>query len=895
MTDDTTPLPGDDATPLPDDDATPLPDDPTPSAPPLAQGSPTQNATPPSTQASGADEPRFVPGTVLAERYRIVGMLGRGGMGEVYRADDLKLGQSVALKFLPRGFEDDPERLRRFLDEARVALKITHPNVCRVYDLGEVDGAHYLSMEYIDGEDLASLLRRIGRLPEDKAIEIARQLCAGLAAAHDQGILHRDLKPANVMLDGRGEVKITDFGLAGLAEGFSGLEIRAGTPAFMAPEQLAGKEVTVRSDLYALGLVLYQLFTGKRAFAGQSLAELSALQHSGPVSPSSHVTLLDPSVEQVILRCLAPEPEDRPASALKVALGLPGGDPLAAALAAGETPSPDMVAEAGDDSGLEPRIALAVMAFAILGLLVASWSIGRYELLGRSPMELPPQVLAHRAYEITQALGYTDPPADRAYRFRSNWPLLQHVAKDPSPDRWDRLATDRPTPIYMWYRQSPRTLIPFNRSAMVDFNDPPFRTTGMVSLFLDTSGRLKFFQAVPPQRDTSPPDPTAVADWSVAFEAADLDPARFEPTAPHWLPETYCDARSAWLGSYREGDGEIRVEACSYRGRPVLFSIVSPWARPFNQQPPDLSSGQKLRNSLNGLLAVVVILSAILLVHRNLRLGRGDRQGALVLAASVVIARMGAWVFQGSHVSDPFRQIDLFSSALGHALYDGGTIWLFYLALEPFVRRRWPESLVSWNRLLAGRIRDPLVGRHVLYGAALGVGMALIDQLGDQAPRWFGGAPARPNVTDLDTLLGTHWVIGEFFFSLRHALVDPMSILFLLVLARVLLRNAWLASAAFVAIFVFNNVPQHEMAWIAGIALTVTSAAIVIFMTRFGLVTLVAAYFFINELASNQPLTLDFSTWYAGSSLTALAVGIAVIVFAFRTSLAGRPLLPESE
>src|SRR5262249_7676978 len=144
---------------------------------------------------------------------------GRGGMGEVYRADDLKLGHPVALKFLPATLAADAGLLERFHAEVRNARQVSHPNVCRVYDIGEVvsaDGAsqHFLSMEYIDGEDLASLLRRIGRLRGDKTIEIARQLCAGLAAAHERGLLHRDLKPANIMIDGRGRSRITDFGLA---------------------------------------------------------------------------------------------------------------------------------------------------------------------------------------------------------------------------------------------------------------------------------------------------------------------------------------------------------------------------------------------------------------------------------------------------------------------------------------------------------------------------------------------------------------------------------------------------------------------------------------------------------------------------------------------------------
>ena len=150
-------------------------------------------------------EGRFLPGRLLASRYRIVALLGKGGMGEVYRADDLTLGQAVALKFLPDEAARDEGLLERFRNEVRIARRVSHPNVCRVYDVGDVDGHTFFTMEYVDGEDLASLLRRIGRLPPDKALDISRQLCAGIAAAHSKGVLHRDLKPANIMLDGRGQ------------------------------------------------------------------------------------------------------------------------------------------------------------------------------------------------------------------------------------------------------------------------------------------------------------------------------------------------------------------------------------------------------------------------------------------------------------------------------------------------------------------------------------------------------------------------------------------------------------------------------------------------------------------------------------------------------------------
>src|SRR5215213_5343709 len=203
-----------------------------------------------------AEERNFVAGTVLDERYRIIGLLGRGGMGEVYKAEDLKLEQTVALKFLPDKLEKNEAALKRFIGEVRTARQVAHQNVCKVFDIGEIGGRHFLSMEYIQGDDLSSLLRRIGRLPSDKAIEIGRQLCLGLYAIHDAGILHRDLKPANVIIDNRGKARITDFGIAGLEDELKGGEIRVGTPAYMSPEQITGREVSIKSDIYSLGLLL---------------------------------------------------------------------------------------------------------------------------------------------------------------------------------------------------------------------------------------------------------------------------------------------------------------------------------------------------------------------------------------------------------------------------------------------------------------------------------------------------------------------------------------------------------------------------------------------------------------------------------------------------------------
>jgi len=261
----------------------------------------------------------FLPGTTLAKRYRIVALLGSGGAGEVYRADDLTLDQPVALKFYPGRLQGEADALARFRREVRLARQISHPNICRVFDISETEGRAFITMEFVRGEDLHSLLRRIGRFSPDKALQVALQLCSGLTAAHAAGVLHRDLKPANVMLDDRGNVRITDFGLAALVGELSH-ELSAGTPGYMAPEQLAGKEVTALSDLYALGLVLHEIFTGKRAIEPQSAADLLRPDHA--LLTAQNMTGVDPCVRQTILQCLQPEAARRPASALHVAAAL---------------------------------------------------------------------------------------------------------------------------------------------------------------------------------------------------------------------------------------------------------------------------------------------------------------------------------------------------------------------------------------------------------------------------------------------------------------------------------------------------------------------------------------------------------------------------------------------
>ncbi len=574
-----------------------------------------------SSEALGAA--RFIPGTLLAGRYRIVALLGKGGMGEVYRAEDLKLRQSVALKFLPRAAANESHHLKRLLNEVRPARQISHPNVCRLYDVSEAEGHHFLSMEYVDGEDLASLLKRIGRLPPEKAVQIAQQLCSGLAAAHEQGILHRDLKPANIMLDGRGRARITDFGLAVAGPNVEGREARDGTPAYQSPEQIAGREATVRSDVFALGLVLFELFTGRRAFPAHSFGELKRQLHdSTPPRPSSFVEGIDPAVESVILRCLEKDPEMRPVSALAVAASLPGGDPLAAALAAGETPSPQVVANAGEAGRLRPLVAIACAVSALAGIVGAIFLSERYSLLSRLQPGEPPDALVMVAQQMIRQIGYTDSPADSAHSFGYDGTYAHYVEReDPTAHRWDRLASIRPSPMNFWYRQSPRPLVPIEPGWSVSLKDPPQRVPGSLTTTLDPQGRLTEFQAIPPELD--PDSGTWLApDWSKMLSFAGLHHESLRTARPQWNPLLIGDHREAWEGTYPDQpDVPIRVEAGSYHGRPVWFRVFSPGAEP-RWMGPILGPGETASTAVGLVFLFLLLGSGVFPVRRNVRAGR---------------------------------------------------------------------------------------------------------------------------------------------------------------------------------------------------------------------------------------------------------------------------------
>jgi hypothetical protein len=773
----------------------------------------------------------YSPGTLLAGRYRVVAMVGRGGMGEVYRADDLRLDQKVALKFVAPAIESHPAARERLLAEARNARSVAHPNVCRVYDVGEHDGRSFLTMEYIDGEDLASLLRQIGRLPAAKALEVARQLCHGLSAAHGRGLLHRDLKPANVMIDGRGLAKITDFGLA-LEKGSGLLSAdAAGTVAYLAPERFAGRPATVQSDLYALGLVMYEMWTGRPPFEALTFSEWrTAHEEVSPVSPSELVNEIDPAVERAILRCLEKDPSRRPASASAVATALPGYDPLAAAVAAGETPSPELVAASGDE-GILPRgrawLGLAI-CLGLLGLGVPLLS--SVSLVNLVPMDLSPEVLQDKAQQALRDRGLTARPADRAWWIRDDDAGRMRLASlSPARRRFEEAATLDPGPLRFCYRQSAEALLPRDPLGQVTRLDPPPLRTDDAYVELDMRGRVLAAEMGP------------IVAVSPAQRSPDGGPTGAGPDRPN----------------------------------PAL--------------PGRLAAAVFLCN-----LPFLAVCARI-----NLRAGRGDRKRAWRVALVAFTATAAATNLTRHWSLDTVSLWQVLAIDQGLAFAMALQSWLSYLALEPFVRRRWPHLLVAWTRLLDGRWRDGLVGRSLLVGVAAGLALNTVPAAAVAAGRLLDLPGAVPlyfagNLDSAASFVGLE-ARGVFYSTLY-----PLGAAALLLVARFVFRHdglAWVVMCVPMYIVVNDGLVTLRMTLAASpwlqVGVGVAMTALLALLLRFGgLLAYAIAVFVWGGLFANL-FTLDLSRWYAWRGWLSALLIVGLAIWGFRNVLGRQPAFPS--
>ncbi len=863
------------------------------SATPLSEDITRTSSDPPTPTPSGSSvHGRFEPGTRLGTRYRVVALLGRGGMGEVYRADDLELGQSVALKFLPPGVASDPRELARFRNEVRVARQIAHPNVCRVYDIGEADGHVFLSMEYIDGEDLSAVLRRMGRPTEDKACEIARQVALGLAAAHEAGMLHRDLKPANIMIDGRGRARITDFGLAGLAVELARGGQIAGTPAYMAPEQLADGTVSVRSDLYSLGLVLYELFTGKRAFNAKTAAELREQHDSSSItSPSSLARGITPAVERLILHCLERDPDARPPSAYAVLGALPGGDPLAAAMAAGETPSPELVANAADRGGLSPLKAAGLLAVVCAALGVGAWLLAPEFM----PLTKPPSALEVRAEQVLLESGAFDvPPPFVAGTFAQNFKWFEWRRAHPEAKLQARPG------VFYWRRWSPRLIeSPYIHSELPAVSAPPTLGNSSALVLLTPAGQLVGLRAEPP--DSLPARDAGRPDWSGWFTAFGMDTARFTAVPLARPVPALCDTAMAWRGpSPWNAADTATVQMGASRGRLTHFSVVSAWGlldTPVDELKPERRLAADLPSIL--ILTVIPLILSVFFAMRNLRLGRGDWRGATRIAVFVFLMNIGEGVFATrlSEVGLVGLLLDVFTGrALGHSLMHAMQMWFAYVALEPYVRRLWPRVLVSWTRLLSGRFRDPLVGRDLLVGVALGATVvALTTSVFAMGSRLgLGHVPALATGTMFESIGSPGYTSVSLCYAGSVCVLSALQVLFVLLVVRLVTRRTDLAliigSGLFVANMAVSMAP--DLGWKLALPIAILTNVGLLLVLRMGLLATVTGAF-TSLVLGGTAATLDFGTWYAGLALMPTVLLLVIAGYGAATALAGRSILGD--
>ena len=842
-------------------------------------------ATPTPIQYHG----RFDPGTRLGTRYRIVGLLGRGGMGEVYRADDLELGQPVALKFLPGSAT--PAELDRLRREVRIAREISHPNVCRTYDISAADGQAFLVMEYIDGEDLASVLRRMGRPSRDKAIEIARQLCLGLGAAHEHNILHRDLKPANIMIDGRGRVRITDFGLAAMTEELSRDGTVSGTPAYMAPEQLKGAPASIQSDIYALGLILYELFTGKRAFDSRTPAQRLQTD-STPKSPSSLTPDIEPATERVILRCLEREPQSRPGSAYAVLGALPGGDPLAAALAAGETPSPELVASARVEGSVKPGIALACVLFFVAALVWYAYS----ETNTLQGFTRSDTFLALRAEDILAKAGIEKPPRYVYGGFDENRVYTKARA------RLDSVATAQKRPKYgrdmmslYWREWSPAALV------SADLHDPaptlfkpPVALPGSVLILMEPGGRLISLSMLPQRADSLN---TGTADWPGLVSVAGYDAAHMTRVAPLAHPLIDTDSLTAWsVTGARPTDPGVTLLAGWLGGKIVHVSMESDWGSTldpfaFRNAGPELSTPQLV---LYFTLAIFLPLAAgSFFAMRNLKAGRGDRKGATVLALFVF-----ATYWMAHLLSQDFRGVGIFESLLamlnqipiGHSMLHAVTVWIMYVAVEPYLRRLWPRVLVSWARLINGHARDPIIGRDILVGFAYAGVVTVVHT----ASSYLGSArPPEPPVNLYLSLGGP--AFANVLYGTAIAFLQLMGYFTLLLVARLALRRNDLAigvAIVVIGLFSFMGGDTSTSPIGAVVVALVASVGLTVIALRFGFfAALVGGVLCL--IIPVTPWTTDPSVWYSGQMMIVVAAFGALLLYGLLTALGGRSILKD--
>ncbi len=823
---------------------------------------------------------RFVPGTLLGGRFRIVAALGRGGMGEVYRAEDLRLHQSVALKFLPGSHASNAEYLEHLVQEVRLARQVAHPNVCRVYDFVDTGNEQFVAMEYVDGESLGALVRRVGRPSQATAIALAHQIVRGLAAVHERGVLHRDLKPDNVMVDGRGHARIMDFGVASLSRDTSRrAAMFKGTPAYVAPEQFLGAPPSSRTDVYALGILLYELVTGRLPIHARTLDELiRRMAEEEPPRPSAIVPEVDPALEALILRCIDKDPAARPASARAVAEALPGGDILDVAVATGDTPDREVVAEAKDAGALSRPQAWLAFGATVAALLAFCLLLPRTSLLGRLAGVRPPEALAGRSRAILRAMAWDALPGVTSSGFGTDWSRFHAIGRnDSSARRWDE-ALRGFSPLHYYYRHvSQKGAL---KDALIE------RPQALVSVVIDHSERLIALDASPALTPAWASRAGGV-DWRPLFGLAGLDLEAFHQVPPRLVPGVDHDRRVAWEGPFPADPGlRIHVEAASLAGRLTSFRAMEASAVE-GVAGGGFEKRMALGQQVEALLLLLPFLPAVWLALHYLRLGRVDRQGSLRLAVSFLGLGLAAQLLRGTPLAR-IEQGALRAPALGEVLVIGGFAWVLYMAAEPYVRRRWPRTLVGWARLVGGRFVDPVVGRDALLGVLVGTVTCVLLAVIRLPAIAVIMPPLPPFMPIGDALNSRADLLAEMLMDSMRAVAFGLTVLVALVVLRSVVRSETLAvTIALLAVLIPHTlyVVQQPFAFIVVHFAIFFSSTLLI--RRSGLLAFVVFYFSYRVLVDLAG-SADPTTWTGRHGLAAIVLLGLLAAFGLYASLGRR-------
>jgi hypothetical protein len=409
---------------------------------------------------------------------------------------------------------------------------------------------------------------------------------------------------------------------------------------------------------------------------------------------------------------------------------------------------------------------------------------------------------------------------------------------------------------------------------------------GMTRVETTLSGRLLHFEAVPPQIEKADAAPSqAAADWTPFFSAAGLELKDLKPAAPKWFPLSWGDSRMAWEGTWPgRSDLPLRVEAASFRGKPIFFQLIAPWTQADRMPEQQRGSQNKIAQIFSLSLLFCVIAGAFFFARSNIKLERGDFQGARRLAVVLFCAVFLNWVLLGHHSLETSEFVQMLL-AMSTGLFLAAFTWILYVALEPFIRRQWPHSLVSWTRMLKGQFRDPVVGRDALLGALLGSCVALVDHLQYPIERALGYAPGRPVGFTLYSLEGLRGSLASVIFQITNSLTSVLFFFLLFFVLRLVVKKDWIAAIALSLLYCIPSLGAANP-WTDALFTAPFFILFMVVLWRFGLVCL-AALFCTDQLIGTMPLVTPLNAWYAEGGMVAIVAILLLAFYGFQTSRAG--------